>query len=248
MTIAKKIAYPKTRLRRALAALGGAAILLLLAVCFCAVCGDPITRAYSQRHAVDFANEQWPGHDFAATGIEGGAGFRYTVNVQSAVSVDTNFNVYVQCGIVRSTDYAVWGGTLRAAERRIRWEIEADVRAALADAGLDWLNFEVCLTADDAHPCPEGRSGVEVDMPYDKTDLPFASVEFYNRAEDPDVTFTQQEADDWLAQAMEALRAAQIDVTYCQLRLFWGGGMSAPPQEVVAGPCLMEAGEAPPAE
>lgn len=239
MNTAGKRPHKKTMAKRICAGAGGIAILLLLAVCFCAVCGDPLTKAYSRWHAVEYANEQWPGHAFTAAGIEGGEGFQYTVNVQSSVSVDTNFNVYVQCGIVRSTDYEIWGGTLASAERRFRREIEADLRAALDAAGYEWMGFDLMFTPDDAHSCPEGRKGVEVDMPYDKTNLPFAIADLYYRSEDPDAAFTQEDAEEWLRQAMRVARDAGIDLTYCQLHLYWGGGEGRLMRELLAGPQLL---------
>ncbi len=79
--------------KRILAAAGGAAIVLALLLGVDAISGDPLSRAWSRRAAVRYAEKLYPGQSFTVLGGWGGRFFRYVNEVQSAQSADTRFEI-----------------------------------------------------------------------------------------------------------------------------------------------------------
>ena len=130
----RRIALPRTRRRRAAAAAGGLLVFLLILLA-CATLGDPLSRAYSRYHAVDWANETWPGHDFRVTDVQFEPFWCYYVTVQASDSIDTHFTLTVVAGIVRRTDYELAVANLQNTKQRFFDSLHSDVQNALTAAG-----------------------------------------------------------------------------------------------------------------
>lgn len=90
---------PRTGPRRRAAAVAGVALVLFLLLNACATLGDPLSRAYSRAHALDYANENWPGHDFYIVQTSFSPFWNYNVTVQAADSIDTRFNDSLQADV-----------------------------------------------------------------------------------------------------------------------------------------------------
>lgn len=82
---------PAGRRIAAAAAACGLMVILLLAADGWA--GDPLSRAWADSRAVQYAQSLYPGQTFTVTESSGGSLFRYTTWVQSEQSPDTRFDV-----------------------------------------------------------------------------------------------------------------------------------------------------------
>ena len=149
-------AAARSRPRRRLAAAAGIALLVVLGLFAASLLGDPLSRAYSVHHAVDYANETWPGQNFQVTEVSFSPGWSYQVKVQSSTSQDTRFSLRVELGVVRSTDYASQVETLNNTRSRIDAALTADVRAAMEAAGIRIDRYSVDIY--DAHAPYEENS------------------------------------------------------------------------------------------
>ena len=69
-TSARAPERPRTKGRRAAALAGGILIVLLILFVAGYVLGDPVSLAWARHHAMDYANEQWPGNDFTAVMLD----------------------------------------------------------------------------------------------------------------------------------------------------------------------------------
>lgn len=160
---------------RRLAAVAGLALTMFLVLLACATLGDPLSRAYSTRHAVDYANETWPGHDFYIVDVQFYPFWRYTVGLQAADSIDTHFTVEVSTGIVRRTGYEQWVASLQNTRQRLHDSLHSDVQAALDAAGyapVGGSDFVVTVGDPAYGSCPAQDHTFTLDMPYDKGDIP----------------------------------------------------------------------------
>ena len=84
---------PIVKTKRMLAAVGGAAIVLALLLGADAIAGDPLSRAWSRRAAVRYAEKLYPGQTFTVLYGWDGRLFRYVNEVQSEQSADTCFEI-----------------------------------------------------------------------------------------------------------------------------------------------------------
>lgn len=79
--------------KRIAAGVAGGVLVLGLLLAADAVYGDPLSRAWAESRAVQYAESLYPGQTFTAVESGGGAGFRYYTWVQSDQSPDTRFDV-----------------------------------------------------------------------------------------------------------------------------------------------------------
>lgn len=166
----RRIALPRTRRRRAAAAAGGLLVFLLILLA-CATLGDPLSRAYSRYHAVDWANETWPGHDFRVTDVQFEPFWCYYVTVQASDSIDTHFTLTVVAGIVRRTDYELAVANLQNTKQRFFDSLHSDVQNALTAAGYAPVGgSDFVVTVGDPNLAMDHT--LTLDMPYDKGDIP----------------------------------------------------------------------------
>ena len=156
---------PRTGPRRRAAAAAGVALVLFLLLNACATLGDPLSRAYSRAHALDYANENWPGHDFYIVQTSFSPFWNYNVTVQAADSIDTRFTLRVGTGIVRWTDYDTVVAQKINTLSRFNDSLQADVQAAFAAAGFS--PFE----ATDFLVTIGETAELTLDMPYDKGNI-----------------------------------------------------------------------------
>ena len=156
---------PRTGPRRRAAAAAGVALVLFLLLNACATLGDPLSRAYSRAHALDYANENWPGHDFYIVQTSFSPFWNYNVTVQAADSIDTRFTLRVGTGIVRWTDYDTVVAQKINTLNRFNDSLQADVQAAFTAAGFS--PFE----ATDFLVTIGETAELTLDMPYDKGDI-----------------------------------------------------------------------------
>lgn len=166
----RRIALPRTRRRRAAAAAGGLLVFLLILLA-CATLGDPLSRAYSRYHAVDWANETWPGHDFRVTDVQFEPVWCYYVTVQASDSIDTHFTLTVVAGIVRRTDYELAVANLQNTKQRFFDSLYSDVQNALTAAGYAPVGgSDFSVTVGDPNLAMDHT--LTLDMPYDKGNIP----------------------------------------------------------------------------
>lgn len=200
-------AAARSRPRRRLAAAAGIALLVVLGLFAASLLGDPLSRAYSVHHAVDYANETWPGQDFQVTEVSFSPGWSYQVTVQSSTSQDTRFSLRVELGVVRSTDYASQVETLNNTRSRIDAALTADVRAAMEAAGFapfGATDFVIGYGGEGQEGATLAEQGFALDMPYDKANLPVeVSLEIFGFDNQPGQELGQQILHDAKA-AMEA--------------------------------------------
>ncbi|WP_294498887.1 hypothetical protein [uncultured Gemmiger sp.] len=163
------------RMPRRLAAAAGILLAVLLALFAASMLGDPLSRTYSVRHAVDYANETWPGQDFRAEEVQFTPGWCYQVTVQSSASRDTRFNVWVNFGVVTSTDYDTAVASLYNTRARVDAALSADVRAAMEAAGFAPFGAtDFVLSYGAEGQGTPAQQGFTLDMPYDRAAMPMA--------------------------------------------------------------------------
>ena len=135
---------PRTKGRRAAAMAGGILIVLLILFAAGYALGDPVSLAWARHHAMEYANEHWPGNNFTAVYAYNEMGYRYRVRVQSMTSQDTSFDVYLSWGVVRSTTYEEDVTGLNNTRVRITEAVRQDMTTALNNAGMnpDWLDVQ----------------------------------------------------------------------------------------------------------
>lgn len=161
----RKPRRPRTKARRRAALAAGIGLVAFLVLLACAALGDPLSRAYSRAHALDYANENWPGHDFYIVETDFFPYWNYNVTVQAADSVDTRFTLRVGTGIVRWTDYDTVVGLKYNTLNRFEDSLQADVQAAFTAAGFS--PFE----ATDFLATIGDTAELALDMPYDMRDI-----------------------------------------------------------------------------
>lgn len=90
--------------KRILAAVGGVLIVLALLLAVDAAGGDPLSRAWSRRAAVAYAQNLYPGQTFTVINSWDGQIFHYCNEVQSNQSPDTRFTVQTSCWLFTNDD------------------------------------------------------------------------------------------------------------------------------------------------
>lgn len=168
---------PRTKAKRCLAAVGGFAIVLLLALVLIAYTGDPITKHLAIDMAETYANETYPDNDIKAVEASAQHWFRYEVLLESEQSEDTFFSVHVARGKVAGDSYDEMVGNCGNTWNRIMLQLTDDVDAALSAAGISHAGYGLYhdnyLSDTGEVPVPaEGHPLLTVDMPYDKGNLP----------------------------------------------------------------------------
>lgn len=219
-TSARTPEHPRSKGRRAAALAGGIFIVLLILFVAGYVLGDPVSLAWARHHAMDYANEQWPGNDFTAVSAWHDTGYGYNVRVQSMTSQDTSFTVLLSWGVVRSTtyDYDVTG--LNNTCLRITAAAQQDMTTALNNAGMNSDGLLV-QPGKSWEGTPEDW-GLALDMPYDPGNLPPLTADFsliYT-----DRLPTEADADTLLKNAKAAFEAAGLDIAYYEVTLVYSGG------------------------
>lgn len=212
--------HPRTEGRRAAALVGGILIVLLILFVAGYVLGDPVSLAWARHHAMDYANEQWPGNNFTAVSAWHETGYSYNVRVQSMTSQDTSFDVYLSWGVVRSTTYEQDVTGLNNTRVRITEAARQDMTNALNNAGMnpDWLDVQPGKSWEGT---PEDW-GLTLDMPYDPGNLPPLTADFtlfYT-----DRLPTEADANALLKNAKAAFEAAGLDIAYYEVYLVYSGG------------------------
>lgn len=234
---------PRTKAKRCLAAVGGFAIVLLLAAVLVAYTGDPITKHLAMNVAETYANETYPDSDIKAVEASAQHWFRYEVLLESEQSADTFFSVYVACGKVTGDSYDETVGNCGNTWNRIMLQLTDDVDAALSAAGVSHAGYGLYhdnyLSNTGEVPVPaEGHPLLTVDMPYDKGNLPPVALtldlEVPEETDDP-----QAAAWEFVQQVKSAMDAAGIDIAAYQVT-FRGADAS----ELYASP-LIAAGDVP---
>lgn len=212
--------HPRTKGRRAAALAGGILIVLLILFVAGYVLGDPVSLAWARHHAMDYADEQWPGNNFTAVYAYNEMGYRYRVRVQSMTSQDTSFDVYLSWGVVRSTTYEEDVTGLNNTRVRIIEAAKKDMTTALNNAGMnpDWLDVQPGKSWEGT---PEDW-GLTLDMPYDPGNLPPLTADFYLVYTDR--LPTEADANALLKNAKAAFDAAGLDIAYYKVYLVYSGG------------------------
>lgn len=211
---------PRTKGRRAAALAGGILIVLLLLFVAGYVLGDPVSLAWARHHAMDYANEQWPGNNFTAVYAYNEMGYCYRVRVQSMTSQDTSFDVYLSWGVVRSTTYEEEVTGLDNTRLRITAAARQDMTTALQNAGMDPNLLDV-LPGKDGEGTPEDWD-LTLDMPYDPGNLPPLTVRVYLIFTDR--LPTEADANALLKNAKAAFDAAGLDIAYYRVDLMYPNG------------------------
>lgn len=205
-------ADPRSKRNRRLAAAAGIALLAVLVLFAASLLGDPLSRAYSVHHAVDYANETWPGQDFQVTEVRFSPGWSYQVTVQSSTSQDTRFSLWVELGVVRSTDYATQVESLANTRTRIETALMEDVRAAMDAAGFapfGATDFVIGYGGEGQQGAALAEQGFALDMPYDKGNLPVVvNLEIFGFDNQP----RQELGEQVLQDAKAAMEAAGIKI------------------------------------
>lgn len=211
---------PRTKGRRATAMAGGILIVLLILFAAGYALGDPVSLAWARHHAMEYANEHWPGNNFTAVYAYNEMGYRYWVRVQSMTSQDTSFDVYLSWGVVRSTTYEEDVTGLNNTRVRITEAVRQDMTTALNNAGMnpDWLDVQ---PGKGWEGTPEDW-GLTLDMPYDPSSLPPLTAYFYLVYTDR--LPTEGDANALLKNAKAAFEAAGLDIAYYQVNLIYSGG------------------------
>lgn len=211
---------PHTRSRRAAALAGGILIVLLILFAAGYALGDPISLAWARHHAVEYADEQWPGNNFTAVSAWYDTGYSYWVRVQSMTSQDTSFTVILSWGVVRSTTYEEDVTNLNNTRVRIIAAAKQDMTTALNNAGMnpDWLDVQPGKSWEGT---PEDW-GLTLDMPYDPGNLPPLTASFYLVYTDR--LPTEADANALLKNAKAAFDAAGLDIAYYIVDLIYSGG------------------------
>nr|WP_317398712.1 hypothetical protein [uncultured Gemmiger sp.] len=219
-TSARTPEQPRTKGRRAAALAGGILIVLLILFVAGYVLGDPVSLAWARHHAMDYANEQWPGNNFTAVYAYNEMGYRYRVRVQSMTSQDTSFDVELSWGVVRSTTYEQDVTGLSNTQVRITEAARQDMTTALNNAGMnpDWLDVQ---PGKGWESTPEDW-GLMLDMPYDPGNLPPLTASFYLVYTDR--LPTEADANALLKNAKAAFDAAGLDIAYYKGYLVYSGG------------------------
>lgn len=211
---------PRTKGRRAAALAGGVLIVLLILFVAGYVLGDPVSLAWARHHAMDYANEQWPGNNFTAVYAYNEMGYRYRVRVQSMTSQDTSFDVELSWGVVRSTTYEQDVNGLSNTRVRITEAARQDMATALQNAGMNPNLLDV-LPGKDGEGSPEDW-GFTLDMPYDPGNLPPLTVRVYLIYTDR--LPTEADANALLKNAKAAFDAAGLDIAYYRVDLMYPHG------------------------
>ena len=212
--------HPRTKGRRAAALAGGILIVLLILFVAGYVLGDPVSMAWARHHAMEYANEQWPGNNFTAVSAWHETGYSYSVRVQSMTSQDTSFTVILSWGVVRSTTYEEDVTNLNNTRVRIIAAAQQDMTTALNNAGMnpDWLDVQPGKSWEGT---PEDW-GLTLDMPYDPGNLPPLTASFYLVYNDR--MPTEADANALLKNAKAAFEAAGLDIAYYEVDLIYSGG------------------------
>lgn len=212
--------WSRTKGRRAAALAGGIFIVLLILFVAGYVLGDPVSLAWARHHAMDYANEQWPGNNFTAVYAYNQMGYCYRVRVQSMTSQDTSFDVYLSWGVVRSTTYEEDVTGLNNTRVRIIAAAQQDMTTALNNAGMNPDGLDV-QPGKSWEGTPEDW-GLTLDMPYDPSQLPPLTAGFYLVYTDR--LPTEADANALLKNAKAAFEAAGLDIAYYQVDLVYSGG------------------------
>lgn len=212
--------HPRTKGRRAAALAGGVLIVLLILFAAGYVLGDPISLAWARHHAMEYADEQWPGNNFTAVYAYNEMGYRYRVRVQSMTSQDTSFDVDLAWGVVRSTTYEEDVTSLNNTRVRITETARQDMTTALQNAGMN-PNLVDVLPGKDGEGTPEDW-GLELDMPYAPDNLPPLTVRMYLVYTDR--LPTEADANALLKNAKTAFDAAGLNIAYYRVDLIYSGG------------------------
>ena len=212
--------HPRTKGRRAAALAGGVLIVLLILFAAGYALGDPISLAWARHHAMEYADEQWPGNNFTAVYAYNEMGYRYRVRVQSMTSQDTSFDVDLAWGVVRSTTYEEDVTSLNNTRVRITETARQDMTTALQNAGMN-PNLVDVLPGKDGEGTPEDW-GLELDMPYAPDNLPPLTVRMYLVYTDR--LPTEADANALLKNAKTAFDAAGLNIAYYRVDLIYSGG------------------------
>lgn len=224
MNIHKQTPSLRTKTKRRLAAAGGFAIVLFLIFVLVAYTGDPITKHLAMNTAETYANETYPGYDITAVAASARHWFRYEVVLESAVSEDTDFLVKVEQGHVTGDSYDDMVGNGGNTWNRIMMQLDRDVDAALAAAGISYQGYGLyCdnyLGGSGEVPVPaQGHPPLTVDMPYDKSNLPPVALALDLNA--PDGVDDPQAASQQLVQQVkDAMDEAGIDLAAYVITLY----------------------------
>lgn len=212
---------PRTKVKRCLAAVGGFAIVLLLAAVLVAYIGDPITKHLAMNVAETYANETYPDNDIKAVEASAQHWFRYEVLLESEQSADTFFSVYVARGKVTGDSYDEMVGNCGNTWSRIMLQLTDDIDAALSAAGVSHAGYALYhdnyLSNTGEVPVPaEGHPPLTVDMAYDKGNLPPVALAL--DLEVPEGTGNSQAAAwEFVRQVKAAMDAAGIDIAAYQV-------------------------------
>lgn len=215
---------PRTKAKRRLAAAGGFAIVLVLVAVLVAYTGDPISKHLAMNTAETYANETYPGYDIKAVAASARHWFRYEVIVDSSTSEDTSFLVEVEQGRVTGDSYDEMVGNGGNTWNRIMMQLDRDVDAALAAAGISYqgygLSYDNYLGSSGEVPVPAGNHPpLTVDMPYDKSNLPPVALALDLNA--PDGVDDPQAAARQLArQVKDAMDEEDIDLAAYVITLY----------------------------
>lgn len=215
---------PRTKAKRRLAAAGGFAIVLVLAVVLVAYTGDPVTRHLAMNAAETYANAAYPGYDIRAVAASARHWFRYEVILNSEQSADTCFSVDVAQGRVTGDSYDDMVKNGGNTWNRIMFQLAEDVDAALSDAGISHRGYGLChdnyLGSTGEVPVPaEGHPPLTVDMSYDKGDLPPVALALDLNAPDG-VDDPQAAARELARQVRDAMDDAGIDLAAYVITLY----------------------------
>ena len=214
---------PRTRAKRIAAAAGGFAIVLALLFGYGYCFGGPVSRYLSGRIAAHYVDGAYPGLDYTLRATDQSIGYSYIFEVQSAASTDTRFHIWMRMGRITWDTYDVDVASFYNTRERLSQQLQQDVTAALADAGMetpaDTSYWMVVGGTDSSTGIPaEGHPPFALDMPYDKGTLPPFAIEWeftvgYDEVpDDPAVA-----AAAWISRAKSAMDAAGIDIAAYQV-------------------------------